>query len=235
METTLRVISLLVGISIIAGLAYDFVRTLKKRKNATGISPQQRAAKIDPAIGLDISVFESVELEPEAESAVLDEKTESKNVDSASATKDTALTAPVVTPDKVIALTVLARPHASFSGRPLLSLFDQLDLTYGDKSIFHAFEGRVEAEPPLFSVASLINPGTFDLKQLDVFNTPGLVFFFVASTLNQSVAAFEAMLRTARLAAQQLGGELRDEARRPLTTRGIELYRERIRRVLSAA
>jgi cell division protein ZipA len=97
--------------------------------------------------------------------------------------------------------------------------------------IFHRYDNPEEASDPIFSVASAVEPGTFDLSQMETMVTPGIMLFFKLSTPNQSIAAFELMLRIARQLAQRLDGELRDDRRRLLTIQSIENYRERVRMV----
>ena len=96
--------------------------------------------------------------------------------------------------------------------------------------IFHRYDTREDREP-IFSVASAVEPGTFDFMRMDTMVTPGLMLFFSLSTPNQSIAAFELMLRIARQLAQRLDGELRDDRRRLLSAQSIENYREKVRMV----
>lgn len=134
------------------------------------------------------------------------------------------------TPQDVVVLMVMARQPGIFLGRKLAEAFDEADLYYGDLQIFHRHANADGSGKCLFSVASAIEPGYFDESKIDSWNTPGLTLFFTQESRNQSIATFELMLRTAKLLAQRLDGEVKDQDRRPLTLASIEKYRERVRR-----
>lgn len=135
---------------------------------------------------------------------------------------------PEVEPE-LISLMVMARMPGVFSGKKLLKAFRDVNLFYGEMEIFHRHENMDGSGNKVFSVASAFEPGTFNLNQLDNFVTPGIILFFEITTPNQSITAFEMLLRTAKQLAQRLDGELRDNERRILTIQTIEQYREKLR------
>lgn len=83
-------------------------------------------------------------------------------------------------------------------------------LTHGRYGIFHKHESDV-SEEPMFSVASLTEPGSFDLANLADTKIPGMSFFMVLPGTGDPVARFDAMVGVARELARDLEGELRDE------------------------
>jgi cell division protein ZipA len=91
--------------------------------------------------------------------------------------------------------------------------------------IFHAYSpgGR-----PIFSIANIVEPGSFDLEIIDRFSTPGLALFLRLPGPAGGFAAFDAMLEIARLLAGKLSGDIRDERRNVLTTQAIQQLREHI-------
>lgn len=129
----------------------------------------------------------------------------------------------------IIILSIMARQPGTFFGRNLLEAFQEVHLFYGDRQIFHRYENQDGTGQKIFSIASAVEPGYFDLSKIDSYKTPGLTLFFALSRPNQSIAAFEQMLRTAKLLAMRLDGELQDDRRRSLTVQMIEQYRERVR------
>jgi cell division protein ZipA len=129
----------------------------------------------------------------------------------------------------IIVLSIMSRYPGTFFGRNLLEAFQEVYLYYGDRQIFHRYENQDGTGQKIFSVASAVEPGYFDLSKMDSYKTPGLTLFFALSRPNQSIAAFEQMLRTAKLLAMRLDGELQDDRRRSLTVQMIEQYRERVR------
>jgi cell division protein ZipA len=128
-------------------------------------------------------------------------------------------------PELIIILTVVARSRMGFRGRDIIQILEERSLQYGEMNIYHAYSpgGR-----PIFSVANMVEPGTFDLETIDTFTTSGLTLFLRLPGPAGGFAAFDAMLDTARLLAERLHGEIRDERRNVLTTQALEQTRERI-------
>ncbi len=135
----------------------------------------------------------------------------------------------VVDPNKIFVINVMAKQPGIFQGKKLIDVFDEAHLYFGDMQIFHRYENADGSGKPMFSLASAIEPGTFDLASLESYMTPGLTLFFSPTTRNHSIAAFELMLRTAKILATALDGETKDQSRRPLTAEGIEKYRQNVR------
>jgi FtsZ-interacting cell division protein ZipA len=130
---------------------------------------------------------------------------------------------------ELIVLQVMAKHPEQWSGRKLIDVFNQSYLYYGEMQIFHRHENMDGTGPVIFSLASAVEPGFFEADSMADYTTPGLTLFFNTTHPNQSVAAFELMLRTAKQLAQRLDGEVRDDKRKPLTITLIETYRERVR------
>jgi cell division protein ZipA len=81
-------------------------------------------------------------------------------------------------------------------------------LQHGRYGIFHK-DGT--AGEPAFSVASLTEPGSFDLANLQVTSIAGLSFFVVLPGSGDPVARFDAMVETARALSVELAADLLDE------------------------
>lgn len=128
-------------------------------------------------------------------------------------------------PDLIIVLTVIARGKGMFRGRDIVQILEDKGLQFGEMGIFHAYSpgGR-----PIFSVANIVEPGSFDLEIIDRFSTPGLALFLRLPGPAGGFAAFDAMLEIARLLAGKLSGDIRDERRNVLTTQAIQQLREHI-------
>ncbi|MCC7516021.1 MAG: cell division protein ZipA [Pseudomonadales bacterium] len=132
--------------------------------------------------------------------------------------------------DDLIIISVVARDRAGFNGNALLNVFMAQGLRYGHFSLFHRYIGQEREEDSLYSVANLVNPGTFDLNRMDNFSAPGITLFLrLPSPSGKPMDAFESMLGTARAVAERLNGELRDENRSVMTNQTIEHCRQRIR------
>jgi cell division protein ZipA len=83
-------------------------------------------------------------------------------------------------------------------------------LQHGRYGIFHRMPDSGEREP-LFSVANLTEPGSFDLTNLAETTLPGMSFFIVLPGVGDPVARFDGMVATARELALELDGELHDD------------------------
>lgn len=132
-------------------------------------------------------------------------------------------------PESVLAITVLAGESLPIPGATLLPLVNACGMRFGDMNIFHRFEDGIEAGAVQFSMASAINPGTFDLNSMDQMTTCGLTFFMSMEEPRDVMNAFECMLATAETVAKHMGAELLDENRSVLRPQTKEHYRQRIR------
>ncbi len=201
----LRFILLFLGAVIVVGIVWDASRRgrLKKRSPETiAIEPTNKDTDF-------VSSFDDVRL------VVKPEKQEP--------------TFQVQYPEKIITLNIMARTPALFVGKKIKSAFSDAYLFYGDRQIFNRFDNMDGTGAQLFSVVSSVEPGFFELATMDTLATPGITLFFITSTPNHSVYAFELMLRTAKQLAMRLDGELKDDRHRALTSQIIENYRESIR------
>lgn len=132
--------------------------------------------------------------------------------------------------DDLIIICVVARDRNGFNGAVLLDMFLERGLRYGHYNWFHYYTGEQTENDSLFSVANIVNPGSFDLNQMSDLQTPGITMFLSMSALRgNAMEVFDTMLDTARAIATRLNGELRDDQRSVLTNQTIEHNRQRIR------
>jgi cell division protein ZipA len=131
-------------------------------------------------------------------------------------------------PEEVLVIHVLRRDGARMAGTELLDVVTAQGLQFGDMNIFHRYgsggRGRIE-----FSMASAVEPGTFDLGALEEFETPGVVFFMQLPGPEQPLDAFEHMARAARAVARTFDADLKDEQHSVMTAQTLEHCRQRIR------
>ena len=102
----------------------------------------------------------------------------------------------IVTGDvqELIVLNVLAPTGTSYHGRSLVEAMQSQSLKYGDMNIFHRVDQKTKTK--LFSVANALEPGTFDLSDLDDFQSPGVTFFMQLPAPNDPSIIFDLMLNT---------------------------------------
>ena len=134
----------------------------------------------------------------------------------------------IVTGDvqELIVLNVLAPTGTLYHGRSLVEAMQSQSLKYGDMNIFHRVDQKTKSK--LFSVANALEPGTFDLSDLDDFQSSGVTFFMQLPAPNDPSIIFDLMLNTARNLVLELGGSLKDEQMSVLTGQTVEHMRQRI-------
>jgi len=134
-----------------------------------------------------------------------------------------------VDPQEVLVINVLSKEPGGFQGPDLLQLLLACDLRFGKKNIFHRYEKPNAKGAIQFSVANLVEPGTFDLDAMDNFSTPGVSFFLSLPGPEKPLTAFNYMVETAQVLVRHLHAELRDDAHSVMTAQTIEHCRQRIR------
>lgn len=130
---------------------------------------------------------------------------------------------------EVIVLNVMAHEGREFKGEDLIHTIIASGLKFGDMQIFHHRFGKGSNGPVIFSLANILNPGTFDLNNMAQFNTIGVSLFMAMPTPINNLDAFEQMLAVAQQLCTTLDGELKDDHRNVMTAQTIEHYRQRIR------
>ena len=135
--------------------------------------------------------------------------------------------------NEILTLYLLANVGKAYGGYELLQTLLATDLQFGKMRIFHHYasasgEKTTDEKDVLFSVASLLAPGVFDLNRMGEFFTPGLVLFIELDELEDMITAFDSLLDTAYRLREDLGGELCDEEYAPLTSQKIENWREHL-------
>ncbi|MBB5185784.1 cell division protein ZipA [Zhongshania antarctica] len=130
---------------------------------------------------------------------------------------------------ELIVLNVMSPTGKPFKGNDLLQILMACDVRYGKMNIFHRYENADGSGQIQFSVANLVEPGNFDLDEIDEFSTPGVVFFMHLPGPADSMKAYEAMVETARCLVKNLEGELRDQTHSVATKQTLEHYKQRIR------
>jgi len=131
--------------------------------------------------------------------------------------------------EQVISILVTANDGQGFYGPQLQQLVEACGLVHGDMNIFHRFEDGLRLGKTQFSMANMMEPGTFDLNSMDQLHTPGVVFFLGLPTAQDSMQAFDYMLETAQCLASNLGGEVLDEQRSVMRPQTIEHCRQQVR------
>lgn len=135
---------------------------------------------------------------------------------------------PVVdVPQKIVTVRIVAREKRSFPGDELILSMRGIGLRHGKFGIFHRYDGSDENKT-IFSAASLVEPGSFDLQNIKGQEIPGISLFLVLPGPVESTAAFDSMMAAARTLTQSLSGELLDESGSTLSIQRERYLREEI-------
>lgn len=121
----------------------------------------------------------------------------------------------------IITLMLFAPKDRPYGGYELLQALLSNGLRYGDQQIFHYYQSQQPDSGVLFSCASVVKPGTFDLPNMGGFSTPGLVLFFDAQTVKDPKHAFDQLLQTIDGMVDDLGGDVCDSHKRPFTKQSL--------------
>lgn len=132
-------------------------------------------------------------------------------------------------PAEVLVCNVMAREGSELHGDDLLEALITSGLKFGEMNIFHKRFRDTTNGPVIFSVANILNPGTFDLNAMTGFRTIGVSLFLALPSPINNLEAFEQMLDVAVHLKESLDGELKDDHRNVMTAQTIEHYRQRIR------
>ncbi len=132
-------------------------------------------------------------------------------------------------PSELLVLNVMAQEGLSFQGDALLHAVITQGLQFGEMNIFHYRFKNYPKGPIIFSLANILNPGTFDLSSMSDFSTIGVSLFLALPVAHSNYEAFEQMLDIAQQLCALLDGELKDDHRNVMTAQTIEHYRQRVR------
>lgn len=115
-----------------------------------------------------------------------------------------------------------------FDGEAIVHAASRCGVEPGEQDIFHRYTAPGSTEHPLFSMANMVNPGTFPFGAMADFESPGLTLFSQAEGASDDPPRLETMLTTAHCLATALKAEIRDETRDPLTPEAEERLRDRV-------
>lgn len=118
--------------------------------------------------------------------------------------------------DNYIILQLMAPKQRPYQGYELIQTLTSAGFHYGKMNIFHFYADPLVKKELLFSLASAIEPGTFDLDHIGEIVCPGLCLFMSIHQVKSALTAFDLMWETAQTLAQDLGGVLCDKQLQPI-------------------
>ena len=131
--------------------------------------------------------------------------------------------------EKIITLYVAARAGEVLRGPDIVVAAEKAGLSYGHMQIFHRLVENHPERGPIFSVANIMKPGSFDMATIQELETPAIAFFLTLPAPITALEAWEKMDPTATRMAELLNGVLLDESRNPLGRQRIQHIREELR------
>jgi cell division protein ZipA len=145
---------------------------------------------------------------------------------------------PAITPDpatlpdpRVITVRIMPAPGTQFPAEELVLALREAGLRHGDFGIFHrltSVEMSAAKERIRYSVASLVEPGSFDLTNLKESEYRGISIFMLLPAPEDAVQLFDEMLATAREIARRIDGRLLDERGGALSIQRERYMREEV-------
>lgn len=254
--TTLRIILAVVGAIILALIYLGGHRNAKPQgRRVAAKLPGERTEPqigdmsavdrddIDPDLAAELTrlnreitgEFEPLSTMTDTESAASSEQPSSTNFDEAPTT-----IVPVYVEsnigarssektDRIVTIFVAANEGSSFSGSDIVVAIEKTGLIYGHLGIFHRMAPGTSEYGAIFSVANMVRPGRFDMREIQSLRSPGLTLFMVLPNAKPALDAWDAMLPTAQRLAELLGGQVLDEERNALGRQRIQHVRDELR------
>ncbi|MFP4077355.1 MAG: cell division protein ZipA C-terminal FtsZ-binding domain-containing protein [Halochromatium sp.] len=133
----------------------------------------------------------------------------------------------------LVQLFVFAREQA-FDGLAIETAAERQHLVPGEMEIYHRRNLDGSGERAHFSLANLVKPGTFPFDAMEDFSSPGLALFTQFEGLPSDLMVYDELVRTARALADELGGDLRLQDRRPFDDTAWEDLRGELLELINA-
>lgn len=131
--------------------------------------------------------------------------------------------------DKIVTLYLAARAGQALHGPDILVAAERAGLRYGHMGVFHRLVENHPERGPVFSVANIMKPGSFDLANIHEMQTPAIAFFLTLPAPVAALEAWETMLPTAQRMADLLDGVVLDEQRNAIGRQRIAHIRDELR------
>jgi cell division protein ZipA len=128
---------------------------------------------------------------------------------------------------KIVSIRVCAPGETRWPGAALLAALESHGLAYGRYQVFHRkhVDGR-----SLFCVASLVEPGSFDVAQMAADEFRGVTLFAVLPGPLEPLLTIDELLSAARGLAQDLAGMVQDAKGVPFSPQRVAALRDDVAR-----
>jgi cell division protein ZipA len=230
----LRVIIAVIG-AIIFALIYFFGRPRKPGQGRRTPWARDNTDRVEPTFGeptqpeqgeLDVQLHEELE---RLGSAIAAKRSETQAEPSAPKAPAAGVRPADLPIERIVTLFVAARDGETIDGSDLVVAAEKAGLAFGDLGIFHRLISGKPDAGPVFSMANMIRPGSFDMRGIDQLHTPGVSFFMTLPGPLPALDAWDAMLPTAQRLAELLDANVLDEERNALGRQRIAHLRDELR------
>jgi cell division protein ZipA len=179
--------------------------------------PDFRRGRVEPTLGHD-SITEELPVQAPNSTAVVTPAPTLSSSDQPASRRS---------PDrrKILSLRLSSAPQ-KIEGAKLQEVLAAELLTHGKYDIFHREHSDGQA---IFSIASMVEPGTFDLEKMGEALYPGVTMFAQLPGPVPGMHALNELVACARRLHQTLGGVLQDDRGVPLTVHRIERMKQEVR------
>jgi len=232
--STFRWILIVAGIAIVVGI-FLFGNPDKKRKpRASRKRVHAQRVRQEPALDSEqtgelkdeaYNDFDAAQTELDIGHSAGDGSRTEPQFESQPEQKPRAPAAPP--PDKIVTLFLQARDNHIITGVELLDASLKSGLVFGNHDIFHRI--HEEDVEPVFSMANLTKPGTFDKSAWNTIEIKGVTMFMTLPGPKNALDAWDSMLVTSRRLAELIHADLLDDTHSVFTRERSMQIKEELR------
>jgi len=131
--------------------------------------------------------------------------------------------------DKIVSLYVAARAGHTLRGEDIVVAAEKTGLVFGHMNVFHRLVEHHPERGPVFSMANIMQPGSFDMTTIRELETPAIAYFLTLPAPMPALEAWDMMLPNVQRMAELLEGVVLDDSRNALGRQRIMHIREELR------
>jgi len=233
---TFRWILIIAGIAIVAGIFLFGNPDRKRKSRASRKRVHAQRVRREPALDSDGRESDGDDADEDARQAELaiglpsddggdlDTYIE-KRIEPGLEKKPRVPAAPA--PDRIVTLFLQARDNHVITGIELLDSSLKSGLVFGSHDIFHRI--HEEDVEPVFSMANLTKPGSFDKNAWNTMEIRGVTMFMTLPGPRNALDAWDSMLATSRRLAELLHADLLDDKHEVFTRQRSLKIKEELR------
>lgn len=234
--STFRWILIIAGIVIVAGIFLFGNPDRKRKPRASRKHVHARRVRQEPALESDQNGMDETDAGHDARQAELaigspgevgvdSEAATGKRIEPKLDSKPAKPAGPL--PDKIVTLFLQARDNHVITGIELLDASLKSGLVFGDHDIFH----RIHEEDiePVYSMANLTKPGSFDKNAWNTMEIRGVTMFMTLPGPRNALDVWDSMLATSRRLAELLHADLLDDKHEVFTRQRSLQIKEELR------